>query len=336
MLNNNYGLGDAMIKYIYVLVSDEADYYLEQALMSIVSLRIHTPNAFVTLLIDNITEKSLENKRRNILELVSELKVVEIDSRFGKKARSRWLKTSMRQHVEGDFLYIDCDTIICDDLNDVKNNDVNLGAVLESHHSVKNHYFEKYFQNNDKILGFNASFESNYHFNSGVIFCRDIPICHSFFKEWHRLWLFCFEKGILIDQASFNQANYILANVITELDGRWNCQIVVDGAIRYLHNAKIIHYYYNSVFLDKDGAYFLANQSILEDIKKTITISDELENNLRNSKCLFVPNTRLVVVGKFNDSMTYHGVKKIFYSKLGGAIEFIFSAIYKYGYRFFR
>jgi hypothetical protein len=38
-------------------------------------------------------------KRKEILSHVNELKIITIDGHFNKKARSRWLKTSMRQHL---------------------------------------------------------------------------------------------------------------------------------------------------------------------------------------------------------------------------------------------
>ncbi|GHT86405.1 hypothetical protein FACS1894137_11940 [Spirochaetia bacterium] len=154
------------MKYVYVLVSDESDYYFEQALMSITSLKMQMPAGFVVLLIDDITEKTLSGKRRDILELVDELKVVEIESKFNKKARSRWLKTTMREHIQGDFLYIDCDTVIAEDLSDIAKLDIELGGVPDSHVA-----FDKYPQHDFILMvirqiGFSYNPLPEFYFNA--------------------------------------------------------------------------------------------------------------------------------------------------------------------------
>jgi hypothetical protein len=281
-----------MIKYLYVLVSDENDYYLEQALMSITSLKIYTPDAFVSFLIDNTTEKTLIGKRRNILGLINELKVIEIEERFDKKARSRWLKTSMRQHIDGVFLFIDCDTIICDNLNDIESISADIGAVLDLHHLIKDSPGKKRIQNNDRKLGFTASYKSDKHFNSGVIFCKNTDICYSFFNEWHSLWI----KGnaiLDIDQPSFNQANQNFNNIVEEITGIWNCQINTGGIV-FLVDAKIIHYFSAKKVNNYNILYTLADISILQKIKESYVIDDEIKNCLLHPKNNFYLHTQLL------------------------------------------
>jgi len=283
-----------MIKYLYVLVSDEIDYYLEQALMSITSLMIHTPDAFISLLIDDTTERTLKGNRGDVLGLVNELKVIEIPPQFNKKARSRWLKTSMRKYIENDFLYIDCDTIVSGSLTDTVNFTIDLGAVLDTHVPLIKSQFRKNIQSNDKALAFNASFVLDNFFNSGVIFCKDVPTCHSFFNEWHRLWLGGIGVGVLIDQPSFNQANLNLgATAITEIDGMWNCQISICGGINFLADAKIIHYF--STLLNHKNPFELANACIFQRIKKLGFLDKELQTFLLYPKRKFSLQTRLEV-----------------------------------------
>jgi len=278
-----------VLKYVYGLVSDETDYYLEQALMSITSLKIRMPDAFISLVIDDITDKTLIGKRKNVLGFVNELKVVNIALQFNKKIRSRWLKTSIRKHIDGNFIFIDCDTVICDDLSHIGNLDCDLGAVLDCH-ILRHGSDAKIIQGNDKILGFSASFVSDKHFNSGVIFCRDTSICHKFFDEWHGLWLSRMKSNIFIDQPSFNQANLNLNNIITEIDGIWNCQIS-KGGIVFLCDAKIIHYFTS---LPGKNPYLLADFSLLHKISE-IGIDEEIIKYLSHPKRIFSLNTRIEV-----------------------------------------
>ena len=96
-------------KIIYVLVSNENDCYLEQALVSIYSLRLYNPDANLLLLVDEETSRTLENGiRKLILNYVSKLVIVDVPFHYSKQQKSRYIKTSLRSQVIGDFLFIDC------------------------------------------------------------------------------------------------------------------------------------------------------------------------------------------------------------------------------------
>jgi lipopolysaccharide biosynthesis glycosyltransferase len=318
------------MKYLYVLTSDNSDYYLEQALLSITSLRLQMPKAFISLLVDDTTESGLTGKRSGICGMVNEFISVKIDEQFNKKARSRWLKTSMRQHITGDFLYIDCDTVIADDLSSLDSVDASLGAILDDHYCLAD--WKKYkpayldgMQLIDIKLGFASTIKLNTYFNGGIFLCNDCITGHDFFREWHRLWLYCFEKGTLTDQQSLNQTNYTMGEVITELDGKWNCQILADGAIKYLHDAKIIHCYTTQ---PGEKPYLPASQSVLEKIKETGNVNQELKDMLKNPRSLFTPDARLILTSNvFHSSAIYAFSKRIYLSKFGRKKKKIFVLI---------
>ena len=319
------------MKYLYVLSSNESDTYLEQALLSIVSLRIVNPNSFITLLMDNSTKISLTGKREKILSLINEHVSVDIEEKYNKKAVSRWLKTSMRKYITGDFLYIDTDTIIADDISALDNFNINLGAVLNEHTHLSS--LKNYNPNNlnkmqelDKKLGFSSTINSDTYFNSGILLCRDCTLTHNFFNEWHRQWQICFNKNSITDQQSFNQTNYIQRNIITELEGIWNCQILADGGINYFHNAKIIHYFAG---MSGENPYIPASQKIIAEIKETGIINSKIMEMVKNPKCLFVPNARLRVVSKFERSATHKAAKLFFNTKFGACIDLILTILYK-------
>jgi len=324
------------MKYLYILVSDNTDYYLEQALLSITSLKIQMPNAFVTLLVDDITETNLVNERAEIKKIVNEFKSIKIETQFNKKARSRWLKTSMRQHISDNFLYIDNDTIIADDLSSVENFNIDLGGVLDEHmylsefealRPVRMHEIKEMF----KRRKFNMEFDFKIYFNGGVFFTRDNQKSCDFFSEWHRLWLHCFNLNELTDQPSLNQSNYNLGNIISELDGTWNCQILDDGAIRFLSDAKIIHYFATQ---PARKTYLPANNEFFKIIHETGKISSNITDMLQTPKALFSENTRLMLVDKslreFYDSALCNAAKRIYFSKAGNTMEFVFAGIKKH------
>jgi len=321
------------MKYLYVLTSDDSDYYLEQTLLSITSLRLYMPDAFVVLLVDDVTEANLTGKRAEILKLITELKSIKIDSRFNKKARSRWLKTSMRMHITGDFFYIDNDTIIAGDLSSIENIDADIAAVLNDHiylsEFVKTrlHRMNVYY----KKLGFVHFSSWKYFFNGGIILCKDSKTGHDFFREWHHLWFLNFELGNVTDQQSLNQVNFIMNNVVREIDGIWNCQILNDGALQFLHDAKIIHYFATHVH---SKFFLLANKEYTEKIKETGVVDQKTKDMLKNPKAHIAPNTRIMLVDRslreFYDSAICGAAKRIYYTRLGSVIEFVFSIIKKY------
>lgn len=276
------------MQFVYVLATDEKDLFLEQALLSITSLRLKIKDADITLLIDDISANTLTNARAKIYN-AAKITALKLPENLNKEQRSRWLKTSMRRHVKGDFLYIDCDTIVADDLFDISD-DVIIAAVPDQHTIVENHPLKKRFYTLDKKLGFSSSIKTNKHFNSGVIFCREAPSTYDFFEEWHKLWLLSVSRGVNVDQPSFNQANLNMNNIIAEFDGIWNCQIEYNG-LRYLDNAKIIHYFSSN---KQEKPYFLANASVLEAVKKTGGVPQDIKNRLKNPRSLFTQNVRLI------------------------------------------
>ena len=71
--------------------------------------------------------------------------------------RSRLIKTAIPDYVREDFLYIDCDTIICDDLSGIEQYPYDIAGVLDGHVLLKDHIHQKYFLERDKKLGFSGA-----------------------------------------------------------------------------------------------------------------------------------------------------------------------------------
>jgi hypothetical protein len=278
-----------MLKYLYVLVSDNDDYYLENAFLSMYSLKMRMPQAHISLLCDKDTQKTLAGVRKTILDFVNEVNVPYIDNRFNKKQRSRWLKTSMRRHITGDFLYIDSDTIIADSLEEIAEMNIDVGAVLDAHGLLKKHTTITKYQATNRRLGFDWYTKTNKQFNGGVIFAKDTSAAHAFFAKWHELWQHSNAAGCVVDQPSFNQTNCCLGGVITELDGIWNCQILFPRMLPYLYDAKIIHCFIAGISAPR--FYKLADAALFEKIKETGTIAEETKELLKTPKQAFTENT---------------------------------------------
>ena len=114
----------------YVLVSNPIDYFYEQFLLSVTSLKVFMPNAEAILICDTKTNETLTGNRAAHQHLVSRTVSVEPPIDMSPMEVSRWLKTSMRRLSPGDFLYIDCDTVIADNLSSIFESGIKLEDYL--------------------------------------------------------------------------------------------------------------------------------------------------------------------------------------------------------------
>ena len=279
-------------QYVYVLASSNNDYYYEQFFLSLTSLRQFNPLANVIVLIDSKTKQNLTGKRSGYEKLVSEIKVITVPNDLAQKEASRWIKTSIHQYIQGEFLFIDCDTIITENLEYNFQDTVKIGAILDTHVTLDHHHLRNHFLKEDRKAGFSSSLKSNIRYNGGLIYCRNNALAQEFYEKWHSLWIEGLKKGCSQDMPSLNQANYELGNIIAELDGEWNCQISHNG-LPYLVNAKIIHYYATSLN-SVEPAYKLASTEILSCIKSTGELSPEITKLLDKPKTAFEEFSRII------------------------------------------
>lgn len=229
-------------KILYVLVSSPGDIYLEQASLSVRSLRDHNPSARVALLTDRTSFEGFRERGVpgvDFTGLFDEVTVEELDPSLSGMQRSRLLKTGMGLYVKGDFLYIDTDTIICRDLSGIDDCPYALAACLDIHSPLPDHTHRDSIISLCRRVGFDASGVTDY-FNSGVILVRESEESRKFFSLWQGNYLEGSKAGVHSDQPSFARTNAALGNPFRRLDDSWNCQAM--SGVRYLGEAKIFHY----------------------------------------------------------------------------------------------
>lgn len=280
-------------KIVYVVTSDESDIYLEQALLSAFSLRKHNPNACVELVVDQDTDATLTGKRGEILKYIDSKVVVNVPEEYNKVCRSRWLKTSLRQHVKGDLLFVDTDTIVTDNLEEIDCFTGDIGAVKDKHVLIGKNRKKNTLRVYAERDGWRWS-ETLAYYNSGVMLVKDSALTHKFYQMWHNKWV---EKegktGDYTDQSSLAATNESFQYPIKELSGEWNCQIIRNGII-YLANAKIMHY---MIYEKAHHPWFFYNHDFLNEIKESGCISDKISKMVDEAKFAFdVPN--MIISGK--------------------------------------
>lgn len=311
------------MKYVYVLTSTPKDLYYEQALMSVYSLRKHTPDAHITVLVDDKTSKSLtpENKRSELAKYATEIISVDFEDSVPNVDRSRLIKTSIPEYVSGSFLYIDCDTIICQDLSDIENETAVTGGVLDGHVLLDEHIHKKYFLQRDKKLGFNGTKASGCNINGGLILAKAETEAQKnetkeLFRSWNEIWKYsAYEKHDKHDQSALNEANYRTGLKMAHLDGKWNCQ-PSHGGLAFLKDAKIIHYY-SSEFSGKNYVpyYKLADKQLQNRIKEAGTIPEDIIAMINEPKFQFnsvhiINDNRIVSIMQSPLTFTLADIKK--------------------------
>lgn len=296
-----------MTKYLFVLTSSEKDFFCEQTLVAIASLRVHNPNAFVTLLTDDKTFNTLTGNRAALKEAVDELKVLTLDEKFTPMLRSRYLKTVMRNVIDGDFLYMDSDIAITGDLSIPEEWKGGIYAVLDFHTNLHKAINRKKVLNNAKMLGFSPILNDEI-FNGGVMFASDTQEARDFFEKWHELWLYCVSKNFPYDMASLAEANFKFNYITQKMPGEWNCQLAYGK--EFLPNGKVLHFFGSRIIdtcshkVPESMNLFLPKilrKSFYTDLKnipvkinpdKSIHINEYYDNVIANAKEAFLYQTR--------------------------------------------
>ena len=228
-------------KLVYVLTCASEGNYIEQALLAIWSARYHNPSAQIILFVDDITDGVIYEGRDEILNYVSEKVVIPFDADKSMVYRSRWIKTSVRRLINGDFLFVDCDTITTRNLDDIDSLSCMMGAVPDSHLSVPE--FGRALLKSSKVkvepVGINLEKEL-FYFSSGVLYVKDTPETRALYEKWHNTWQEGVGKGVNIDQPSLAKANIEAGHLIERIDDRFNCVIYTEPD--FAKDASILHF----------------------------------------------------------------------------------------------
>lgn len=228
-------------KLVYVLTCSPDDHYIEQAFMAVYSARHWNPDAYIVLFVDDLTDKLLKGKRAGILAYISEKIVIPFeDLSLSMTYRSRIIKTSIREHIEGDFLFIDCDTITQRSLEGIDCLDCEVGAVPESHLRVAD-FCDSLFQVHQKRLStFDLDLKGeDLYFSSGVILSRDCPDSFDLYNAWSSNWKMGLEKGLWADQPALAKANHDAGHIIKEIPGTYNCILFTQPT--FAEDSHILH-----------------------------------------------------------------------------------------------
>lgn len=283
-------------KIVYCIATEDKDIYLEQLAVSLYSLKKNSPQTQAVVLMDLISYSHLTEARKKMLSIADEVKSVDVGDGTGYY-RSRMLRTTVREHVEGPIMSIDSDTIILRPLYELDNIDADIAAVQDANLPVFSSLhptYQRSVYNCNKYFNFRLQEEPMY-FSGGAIFSNDTPLAHNFFREWNKNFIEGHEKGAVGDQQSLAYTNYLLGRPIKEISGIWNCQMYF--GVRFMPQARILHYFaWQNQNSKTDIEYTnpLQTNATYETCKKSGVISNDIIEIINDISLIFDPYTRMI------------------------------------------
>lgn len=272
------------IPIVYVLISSGKDIYIPQAMLSMWSCKYYNKTSPIYVVTDLNTQTKIK-EYSDAESLIDRFITKEFEEWVPNIERSRVLKTTLRTLIEGDFLFVDTDTIFCGEINSEDFKDIETGIVEDLHaDKICNHPFRNNIQYNIKSVYATELNLERIYFNSGCIYSKDCENSYKFFEEWHNNWLIYKEKtGRYFDQPALLQTVNKYPFLVQPLSGIYNVQII--GCIKYLYKGIILHFF-NANWDNEDVHPFL-NKEYYKPLLLSKKINDEIKNDILNCKSLF-------------------------------------------------
>jgi len=202
-----------------VLASDRWDDYGAMGCISAATLRRQHPDVDITFLIDGDTAAALGPRRSTLARFAD--RILEVADVHGSaRERSRILKTTMRRHVSGRFVFLDLDTLIVRSIDKLFTSSKPFAIALDYETGAVDERDRTIYEGMDK-----AHYPDR-AFNSGVMVIDDTPDVRALFDEWHRRWRISRDLGKLDDQQSLNSTLAATAFPVSVLAPAYNSMIL--------------------------------------------------------------------------------------------------------------
>ena len=268
-------------KLVYALTCSPEGSYIEQAVLATYSARYHNPSAHIVLIVDDKTDGLISDGRNEILKYISEKIVVPFEEDKTMMYRSRWIKTSVRNLIDGDFLFVDCDTVTTRCLDEIDAIECKMAAVPDAHLPIALFNPELYDHTNNNVKHLSIDLQKEtFYFNSGVCYVKDVTETRQLYSLWHKYWLSGLDDGIQIDQPSLMKADIESGHLISELSDKYNCLSFTQPD--FAKDSSILH------FLSFRNQSWLFSKRVLQIIGKE-GINDWLVPFIINPVLTYIP-----------------------------------------------
>jgi hypothetical protein len=244
----------------HILISDgpDSDAFCEMTYLTVSLCKRLYPNSRATVLTD---ERTATNSPFDF----DTLQIEPIPGEFTSNVeRSRYLKTTMRQLVEGDFVFLDSDALPLKPFDEITTHGAPFAAALdrnrESPDPVSPQWIVPFY---DELSWY---YPLDHYYNSGVMFMADSLAMREFSENWHNNWrLLLTHYGVYQDQPSLNHTLQEFDIDAYELP--LTCNAMVDASPYFSRGAKIVHYFLRGKDRQPDPISLLAH--LIRHIRET-------------------------------------------------------------------
>jgi hypothetical protein len=189
--------------FCYVLTTAGRDLFADMTYASVAFLRYAHPEAEIICLCDAPSHRALEEARHPLLEVVDRAEAVETPD-GPPSYRNRFVKTRMRQILEGDVVYFDSDTLVVDRIDEMLTCAAPLAGIANQNGTGDASKIPGDERAVYEVMGW--PLPRRPYINGGVLLLRDCEPTRRFACLWHEKWLAWSRRGDHRDQPSLNSA----------------------------------------------------------------------------------------------------------------------------------
>jgi hypothetical protein len=239
---------------VFALTSAGRDIFSAMTRIAMASLRLTNPLARVTVACDPETDAAVRRASDPILDEVDTW--LPLDAPGGTPTfRNRFVRTRLREVIEGPYLYLDGDVLVRGDISEVFALDVDVAAAANHSRTLRHEQISPGDAAILKAMGWEA--RPDVYLNAGVMYLNDTAAALRFCAEWHSRWL---ASGSVsprhVDQPAMNSALAAVMPRLAVLPPRLNAQF--RNVVSVARDAVIWHYYDSGLRAPETGFGALA------------------------------------------------------------------------------
>lgn len=188
--------------FAFILAADQPGSLLESMICVTAELtrRLH-PDA-VLIVVSDYYAVAQDNVSGSVLARVAD-EVRRVPTPHGNaKFRSRYLKTTIRDHIRGDFVFLDADAVPVRPLYELFDIDADVAFALDRNVEPQRYRMDEWVT---QLYATNRWGAPRLYFNSGVALYRDTAETRELFRQWHKLWNYTRQSGRDEDQPALNR-----------------------------------------------------------------------------------------------------------------------------------
>ncbi len=234
--------------------------YSTMTRVAVSSIRRTNPDAKIWVCCDADTGRACKKIRDPLLDEVDKWLPVETPQGNGN-FRNRFVKTKLRNILEGTFLFLDSDVLIRGSLSPLFNLDTDIAGARN--HSLEDYNDQIVKRDADSLQAMGWIVRPDVYINGGVLLFRDTKGARQFSDEWHRRWLNCFKiRNSHRDQPALNSALKATQAKLHILPDQFNAQfkrnpMAIPGAILW-------HYYAANIGRHPDTLFDVLIRDLME------------------------------------------------------------------------